>query len=307
MNIEQKQKLTEALNTALERESQNKIAEKSGVNHRYLGAIKEGKYSIMVGDTETAIADKHIYKLADALGIKLQTEVHFDFEQFDLIQRRCAFAQSLKRRVMITSMDSGCDKTYGLESYSHTHNNVVYVKITSLMTGKDLMQKLMEKLHIQVEGRVSNVKKLDMIADKMIGANYLLILDEMEKAKTPIHRVIKDIEDATYREIGFILCGIDLDKEFKALSDKGKALMPQLWRRFRTNITKIKPLTQPQIVTALKKYGIVETAVVDDLKSKMTDMSMLNEYVRDIIDYIINKGHEVTLDSLKKYDVLKQF
>ena len=147
---------------------------------------------------------------------------------------------------------------------------------------------------------MSKAKKLQLISQKLLEANYLIFIDEMEGAKANDYKVIKDIEDSTKGKCPIILCGMELYKEMKAMADAKKPLMKQTFRRFRGNRLYLnKKFTPETAIKHFQEHGITDEAVLKLLVPIMQDYGMLNEYVSDIYDHIINKGEEVNLWNVK--------
>lgn len=304
MNIEQKQLITDALNDKISQSSTSgaAIAEAAGVSKSYVSKIKNGEYSLALdgGKRTTEISDETFYKLAQVLGLQFEFEPHFQNLNYQKIYRACNWAQATKRRVLIDSQESGAGKTYALESYTRQNDLTLYIKATSLMKGRDLIQLLLDKLHIRVEGRRSNVEKLSMITSKLITPGYLIILDEMESVSPDMFRVLKDIEDATYRKCAIVLCGKGLSHEMQASAKRGKKLMPQLWRRFRSNRIMLGYFTRADVTRACEEHEITETSAIRALQEMVGDYAMLNEYIRDIHQHIIAKGFDANGTTVKQ-------
>ncbi|MEO1255954.1 MAG: AAA family ATPase, partial [Bacteroidota bacterium] len=268
--------------------SQNKLADVSGVNARYIQSIREGKTFILQKqegkeDKQLPINDEHYYKLAKAIGINLQFTVHFDRDpNFNRIQYLCEFVQKTRRTGLIDSMDSGDGKTYGTEYYEKNHSNVIYIKVTHKMKGNDLIDHLIKILKIKIkEQRVSPAIKIQKIAEYCVGRpGLLIILDELEDCDRDIWRIIKDLTDALKSHCGIILCGLGLIEKFYDGAVKRIGLFPQLDRRYRANRVKLVQLTKPLIYDICCDNGISDRGAIRVLQKACEDRGMLAEYIK---------------------------
>lgn len=268
--------------------SANQLAALSGVNIRYIVALRRGDDYIEQDGKQHPIADMYYVKIREIV-TGHQDGLHFDSSNFQQIQSACKFAQSTARRVLIDSHDSGAGKTYGLEYYARTTANTLYVKVTSLMKGKDLIDLLADKLSIRYVRRVSNSQRLHDICDKLAKPGYLIILDEMESCSPDLYRVLKDIEDATFRRAGLVISGLGLTQELDIAARKRKKLMPQLWRRFRSNRVMLKGLSRTDVERVCADQGVTDKGAVKVLQSMIFDWAMLSEYMRDIKTLLVAK------------------
>lgn len=280
--------------------SQNKLCQKSGVAPVILAAIRRGEAFYkpnQTADKTIDIADVHYIKLAEALGLSFERTIHFQNSNYAAVFERCQYLQAKQRRGILDSTDSGAGKTYALEAYAAQHSNVLYIKATSLMKGRDLIEKILTAINARPESK-SMMAKLDAIARKVIQPGYLIIIDEMESVSPDMWRVIKDIEDATYRKIGFMISGKDLSKEIKTAAIRGKKLMPQIWRRFKNNILLLKGLNLNSVTAACREHGITDLPVIRVIARQVEDWAQLNEWIKDIHDNILDRGLPLNPDTL---------
>lgn len=304
MNQVQKNQVTEAVNLWIsdtdESKSQNKLSQLSGVAPVILAAIRRGETSYRSSkssDKDITIASSHFYKLAEAVGLSFERVIHFNNDNYRIVHELCRYLQVKQRRGILDSTDSGAGKTYALEAYADQHTNVLYIKATSLMKGRDLIDKIMAALKVRPESRAV-MAKLDAIARKVIQPGYLIIIDEMESVSPDMWRVIKDIEDATYRKIGFLISGKGLSQEIKTAAIRGKKLMPQIWRRFKNNVKVLKSISMPVITRACEEHGITDPAVIRLMARHVEDWAQLNEWIKDIHDIILSKGRNLDTDTV---------
>ena len=304
MTTTQKNQVTAAANEWIsdtdQERSQNKLCQKSSVSPVILAAIRRGESAYKPNqkeDKSIEIADSHYYRLAEVLGLNFEKQIHFQNANYEAVFELCRYLQAKQRRGILDSIDSGAGKTYALESYAAQHSNVLYIKATSLMKGKDLIDKILTAIHARPESK-SMMAKLDAIARKVIQPGYLIIIDEMESVSPDMWRVIKDIEDATYRKIGFLISGKGLSAEIKTAAIRGKKLMPQLWRRFKNNIKLLKAIHINTITKACEEHGITDKAVIRLLSRHVEDWAQLNEWIKDIHDLILTRGMELTPETV---------
>lgn len=306
MKNEQKKQTTEAVNAWIQDgnpdRSQNQLCKLSKVSPVIVQAIRQGEMAYRASkasDKDIQIADSHYYKLAEAVGLKFEKEIHFNNRNYAQVHNLCRYAQLKHRRGIIDSEDSGAGKTYALEAYARENKSAIYIKATSMMKGRDLISKIMEILHITPEGK-RPVRHLEQITERFIQPGTVIIIDELEHASPDMWRVIKDIEDATYRKGGLILAGKGLISEIETAAKRNKKLMPQIWRRFKNNRINLKALSRANITASCEEHGITDTKVQKVMSRIVEDWSQLNEYIKDIHDVLISKGIEVTEDSVKQ-------
>ncbi|MEP4136719.1 MAG: AAA family ATPase [Cyclobacteriaceae bacterium] len=302
MKKEQKELITAKLKEWIKSNSssQAQLAKKADVSSAYISKIASGIYMYENSGREaTPISDQVFYKIADAIGLRFDFEPHFNSDNFQRLTTACKFAQFNHRRVLIDSRDSGLCKTYSLEKYASENKNVLYIKCTSLMKGRDLIQLLLDKLNIRFEGRTTNTEKLAMITEQLLKPGYLIILDEFENVAPDMFRVLKDIEDSTYQRCGLMVCGMGITQDLESASKNKKKLGPQLWRRFRVNRIKLGLYKKEYTISGCAEYGITNGKVVTWLCERVTDYAMLSEYVKDIHTHLIGEGKDVSLDNIE--------
>jgi len=297
-----KQRVTHDLNEWLNKEGNTlgSLANKVGENRAYLSKIKNGEYAIDQGDRKaTVIADRVYFKMATAIGKPFVDRVHFDTKNFQIVKSAAAYARSTKRRVLLWGEDSGASKTYGLEWVALNEPNTVYIKVFSNMIGRELIDVILKAMRVKTDIK-SNLKKLKLIAETVITKNYLIIIDEMEYAKAPLYKVIKDLVDYTYGKAGLILCGTDLEPEMRKAALRKKALMPQVYRRFRGSIRKLKNFSRSDVNIACEQFKITDREVIKYINMNVYDMGMLAEWFEDIKAELLEKGEPITVENLKQ-------
>lgn len=313
MQIEQKTKVTEAINAWIVEgdndRSQNQLCKISDVSPVIVKAIREGDlvyFGSKSSDRPIIIADSHYYKIAEAVGLKFEKEIHFNNTNYNKVHEICRYAQNKHRRGIIDSKDSGAGKTYSLEAFARMNKKAIYIKATSMMKGRDLILKILHQLNITPDSKRA-VRHLEQITERFIQPGALIIIDELEGASPDMWRVIKDIEDATYRKIGLIIAGKGLIHEIETAAKKGKKLMPQVWRRFKNNRIILSALSLTNITASCMEHGITDKGAQKVLAKHIEDWSQLNEYIKDIHDMLISKGQEVNEVSVKQLFELDEY
>jgi DNA transposition AAA+ family ATPase len=295
-----KQQITEAVNSWIDDKnparSGNKLAEKAGINQAYISKIKNSTYEIEVGSGRvTQISDAYFHRIADAIGIRFDGQLHWDFiGNFKTIQRACRKAQKNAIREVIQGW-TGMGKTYALESYAMTNDYVLYVKATMNMSSKDLLDTILEKMgvHDSIRGNHSKLEMIKRVINQRKG--WLIIIDETEVVRAGIYSVLKDISDWTQNKAGFIICGMDLINKLDKLASKNKAGFPQLRRRFFGNkIVTASKLSESEIVQVCEFEDISNKGAQNMLAQYVTDLDMLSQYVADIKDWQKQNGKKIT-------------
>ena len=306
MTNEQKKQVTTSINDWIEEgnneRSQNQLCKISKVSPVIVQAIRAGETTYKASkssEKSIQIVDSHFYKLAEAVGLKFEKQIHFNNQNFTQVHNLCRYAQGKHRSGIIDSADSGAGKTYALEAYATQNKNAIYIKATSMMKGRDLITKIMEVLNITPQGK-RTVTHLNQITERFIQPGNVIIIDELEHSSPDIWRVIKDIKDATTNKIGLILSGKGLIAELHTAAVRNKKLMPQIWRRFKNNKIKLKSLSRNNVFAACEEYGVTDKPVQRLLAKHVEDWSQLNEYVKDIHDMILSRGIALTEDTVKQ-------
>ena len=239
--------------------SGQKLSDKAGINISYVSNIKNGNYFVGA----TPIQDKYFIKLADILGISIgDTEIHWETENFKTVQNLCKSAQNKRKIVLLDSEDSGLGKTYGLEYYATYNDKVIYVKCTSSMGAKDLLNEILYKLGVK-EVPKSPKAKLDMIREKVLGSpGYLIIIDEAEDIKSGLYKIIKEIIDFTYLRCAMIISGMGLIEKIGRLANKQRVGFPQLKRRLFSNRAMLRRIGKQEIADICEKHGIANRSAI---------------------------------------------
>lgn len=303
-----KQMITETLLVHLAGMTQEELAKKTRVSTSHISHIKQGKYTIRVGEKDSPIGDDIFWKLADSLHVPLngKLKIHFNSRHYLRITDALDKAAITPANILIDSFTadatgkmlsllSGAGKTYSLKKWAEQRGNAIYIKVESLMKGKDLLEKLLESAGITIEGRMSNTHKLKLIADKFIRPGGVIIIDECDSASTDILRVLKDLVDACQDRCSIILCGLGITEKLRLAKLRKKDLAPQLWRRFSTiNRINLPSFTRMDVTAGCAEYGITDAKVCEFVNSQCEDYYSLSEVVKDIVSNLVEKGKPTT-------------
>lgn len=299
LTIEHKHAITEAVRQWIDDKnparSGNKLAEKASVSNAYISKIKAGQYEYeLQGGRSATISDAVYHRLADALGIRFDGQLHWSFiNSFKLIQRTCRKAQKKAIRMIVDGY-TGQGKTFGLEHYAVENDYVVYVKCTQNMSAKGLLDAILERLgvHEVIRGNHAKLETIRKIVTNRKG--YLIIIDEVEVVKAGVYAVLKDISDFTHNKCGFMISGMDLIMKLDNLAGRHKPGFPQLRRRFHGNQVNIPTLSQGEIVAVCEHEKITNKGTQSVLARTVRDLDMLSQYVADIKEYQEANGKKIT-------------
>jgi DNA transposition AAA+ family ATPase len=298
LNFNQKRAVSDAIISWVDESnparSANKLAEKAGVNPAYVSHIKAGKYTIE--KTNTEIKDAYFVRIADAIGLRLDDQLHWDFiENFKRIQRACRKAQKNAIRMVIDGW-TGMGKTHALEHFNATNDYVLYIKCTQNMSAKDLLDEMLHKLSVNPDSIRGNHAKLRMLRNIITGRKgYLIIVDEIEVVKAGIYAILKDICDWAHRKAGLIMCGMEIIKKLDKLAEANKPGFPQLRRRvFGNQVLVARRLSSEEILKVCAAEKIINKGAQNLLAQYVTDLDMLAQYVSDIREWQESNGKNIT-------------
>lgn len=229
------QKVGTELNNYLQNTGMSKqeFISRHSLNAGYVTAIAGFKKieSKVKGGTELYPKLSYYKKIARLIDLESNAFwQHIDTFQYQNIIAICEKAQKDKVLRLIDGQE-GYGKTYGLESYWKSHNEVAYVKMMKKWNKKTFLQKIASSLNIKKVESYSISAIQDKIVDVLTNesTNWLLILDEMEQAnKSMWTGVIKDLIDDTQvgshdRMCGFIICGSGINEKVQDFCRAKKA------------------------------------------------------------------------------------
>jgi len=333
MILDHKEQVTKALKNS--KLSQAEISRKTGVNKSYVSKIKNGTYHNEYktkGEIKTSyIPDDVFLKLAGVLGVHFSENEaknisksnedtfdkwHWETNAYFSITARCKDAQIRKRRVIIQGQ-TGIGKTYSLQKYAK-NPHVIYAKATASMSANDFVTEILEAFGLtNFKGNLrKKVKAIQEFISLNTEINYLLIVDELENVRKNIFKTVKEVADFCENKCGVVLCGIDLDDQLYAKSQKNQTPYMQLHRRFRGNRLILHSITkgledtpeilaeQDEIKMILDGFGISNPMIIRWFKAKINDFDTLNLYLNDVVTAFDTKGMNIEMLSVS---ILNQF
>lgn len=306
MELETKQQITEALNQWLDENNQqrsaNALAAKTGVNAAYISRIKNGLYEIQSGGGRlTAINDSHFFKIAEGIGLKLDSEFKWDFlNSYKMGYRILRKAHRKQLRTMIDG-DTGQGKTFVQKWYNRENEYVLLIECTRNMTGKAMINTICAKLGIELNNRVTPFDKLELI--KKVLANrrgYLIIIDQAGKAevKPSIYSVVMDIAVAVEGKAAMVITGYKISEMLNSMYDKHVPGFRQLARRFKSNAYQLPELTPSEVEKVCDHEGITNKGAKNVLMKYVKDLDMLALKVRECLDFQEKEGRKITADEV---------
>ena len=302
MELELKQQITDAVNDWIDEKnparSAAKLAEKAGVNAAYVSRIKNGEYELSSGNGRiTVINDTHFYKLADAIGIKLSDEFHWDFiNSYKTGLRMLRRAQKKRLRVMLDG-DSGQGKTFISRSFNRQFDYVVHIECSRNMTARALINTICNQLGIEVAASKSPFEKLELIKKVVSkGRGYALIFDQVGKmeVKPGIYGVLMDIAVAIEGRAAMVLSGYKIADMLESMHERQVPGYRQLARRFLANRLQLPSLNAADITAVCEHEGISNKGAVNVLIKYVRDLDQLTQWVRDILEYQEQAGKKIT-------------
>jgi hypothetical protein len=247
-----------------------------------------------VGGRPATISDATYHRIADAIGIRFDGRLHWDFlNSFKITQRACRKAQRKAIR-MIADGWTGQGKTYGFEHYAVTSDYVVYVKCTNNMSAKGLLDAILHQLgvHDNIRGNYEKLLKIRAIVRGRRG--WLIIIDECEVVKAGINGVLKDISDISQGYCALIVSGMGLTKKLDKYAESHKPGFPQLRRRFFGNQVEIPMLTPDEVIQVCEYEKITTRGAQNVLAKYVKDLDMLSQYVSDIKEWQEKQGKKIS-------------
>lgn len=278
--------------------TERELARLTNSNIAYVNNIANGVYS----QGKTVYADRYFVALAAVVGVALtdagEPSFHWETPGFELIQRVCQRAQQTGKRILLDG-DSGMGKSYGLTWYAGKHPRVIYVRCTSSMSKRELLNALLKPLGL--DGKVKGeMNQMNAIEEKIGEGGWLLIIDEAEEVKSALYKAIKELEDLSKRRAGLVVCGLGLEEKLARLALRKKDGFRQLKRRLFPNLVHAPGYSQKVAEQALADIGCEDPEVAKWMKRNVDNYDMLSEYVKDLHNCARRTGLPVNLDMVNK-------
>jgi|GEM_PF-1071921 len=309
-----KEKVSEALNTWLVKGEKGRMARDlealTGVHESIISSIKNGRFEI----SGKPIKDDHYRKLAEAIGLAMQNELHWDnLDDFQRIQKACAFAQKKGRAFMVDGY-TRWGKTYALTHYHKQTPKTVYVKLVSEMSEREFLAEICKQMRLEVGEGKRNKPLLDAIASEVKGEpGWLIIADEAEMIKrVPFFLVLKELIDYTEGRCGLAVCGMELEAKINywggprpgQVRQKGvhaprpKQGFPQLRERLFTNVLRLNGFSQDWVKQTVRSYGFTNTLLVNHIARQCTGLQWLNQTLLNMLSHADGKPQDYTIEDL---------
>lgn len=229
--------------------SQEAIADGAGVNARYLIEMRRGNHSVQTGGKEVVIADKYFKRIADFIGYQTEKQ-YWSTRATPQLKEVLATLQDAKStgEVAVIIGETGCGKTYTLELFKSKFRGEVFsVKVGSADNLSDLVDKMLEALSLTAERRTKSAR-IRQIARHMRklaenGVEAAFAFDEGEYMKQPALCSFKELFDYLNEWCSLVIIGTDqLEENIEKLRKRNKPGIPQLYRRIKFRIRRLKPI-----------------------------------------------------------------
>lgn len=267
MQNEQKTSLVAALEAFIQEHnlSQNDVAKGAAVNAAYLINMRKHDFTVKVGGKSIQIADKYFRRLADFIGYETEKR-YWETRVTAQLKEMLATLNEAKvnAETAVIIGETGCGKTFIADLFKKKFPmDVFVVKVGSSDNLGDLLDKVLEVLHIEAHKR-SKSAKLRQIAAYMKelsekGHEPTLVFDESEYMKQPALCALKELYDVLSNWCALVLIGTgQLTDNIEKLKKRNKPGIPQLYRRIKFRIRSLPAID--------RKFNDFLTGVEPDLK-----------------------------------------
>lgn len=187
---EQKNQIRQGLETYMQLHalSQNDVAKRAGVNAAYVIQIRKGNDTINVKDKEVEINFKYFVKLAEMMGMRLETTRTIGKKKTDQLAFMTAHLQDAKDNSEAAWLvaETGAGKTFSLDIFKSKYPKEVFsIKIGRNDNLNDILDKIAEELKVQDTWKGSKTGRISIICRhlknlKRSGIMAQLVFDESE-------------------------------------------------------------------------------------------------------------------------------
>lgn len=189
----------------------------------------------------------------------------FTTTNFNIIRELCL--KALESSIMIAIIGyPGAGKTIGLEYFSKTNHNVIYIVVRKSMSTKEFYLELLKNTGYEGDAlHLSLYSILNLIINRFNAQNNncLLIIDEAGKFKPGQLEYVHELRDQTKNGLGIILAGpeyfFDNLYEWKKRKVVG---IPELFRRIQI-FEELKAPTYREIKSICESYGIYDKSIIN--------------------------------------------
>lgn len=248
LSNEQKNAISNALNDYLEQHkmSANELVKRTGVNERYIGAIKQG----LSKSGEVLISDKWYRLIAESINFSLKRE-YWKIIPTPQMLRMLDTLQDAKNHNMTVVIigETGCGKTYTADLFKKKFPFDTYkITVGSLDTINDLLDKILDSMKILMPKTKS--MKIRIITNflkkkQLSGEKPILIFDECEFMKQPALCSMKELYDGLSEYAGLVMIGTNqLLENLDRMKKKNRPGIPQFFRRIKFGIRELNPINK---------------------------------------------------------------
>jgi DNA transposition AAA+ family ATPase len=244
MTVDERKRIMDALEAYMSEHgvTQNRVIERSGVNSNYITEMRRGRYVVVTGGKEVAIADKYFEKIADMVGVSVK-KTYWRMQHTAQLREALSILEDARRFGYTSAVigETGCGKSYALDLFARKYpNDVFVVTVSQLDNIGDLLEKILERLKIAPARTKS--RKLKDIAARLLslkadGRNPVLVFDESEYMKQAALCGIKELYDSLNRRCGIVMAGhYQLVNNINRLRRRNRDGIPQFYRRIKFGI-----------------------------------------------------------------------
>jgi len=219
-------------------------------------------------------------------------------------------------RVLTIICDTGLGKTYNVDLFAERNKKQVYkVTVGDTHNLMYVLQELMEQLGMRAwQGKNSRYRCLRDITTKLIelnemGVHPVVILDEMENAKNPLLKALKQLYDAVVNKCSLVLIGTHQLIDILEKKSRWQSI-PQLKRRLKAGTRYITPLNKAKHFKPFFDAHSVPGDVQDMLFDIADNYGELHDYLEPVLRRCAAKNIELTKEEFCRYHKLpmtKQF
>lgn len=250
-----------------------KLAQATGINQRYLYAVKNSKYDEITPNVWQQISAASEADLDNAW-------VLAKTENFSTAVGVFHKAQTERLCLALTG-ETGFGKTQSAKQYRSRNTNVVYVHCNTEMTKLDFLTTIMRDLEIAPQHRGTNAhQNVKTIMAKMRDMkNPLLIIDDAGKLRDSAFRMFQLLFDESAGRVGFVLLGVP---EFKtkvfANAKKGTFCYKEIARRI--GWLSMVGIYQNDVAAICGKNGITDETAISYFVDNIGDFDTLRRMIR---------------------------